>query len=86
MEIPIHNFREKNLVLQLISELQIKSKIVMSWNLGNIKEYIFCNVYFARRKIFKHLCFILMYCVLNTLSEYRYFYVSKNRRKPSVDP
>ena len=24
------------------------------------------------------MCFILMYCVLNTLSEYTYFYISKN--------
>ena len=26
----------------------------------------------------KHMCFISMYSVLNTLSEYTYFYISKN--------
>ena len=31
MEIPTHSFRETNLLIQLIEELQIKSKTVMSW-------------------------------------------------------
>ena len=30
MEIPTHSFRETNLLIQLIEELQIKSKTVMS--------------------------------------------------------
>ena len=32
MENPTHSFRETNFVLQLIEELQIKSKIMISWN------------------------------------------------------
>ena len=30
------------------------------------------------KNFFKHLCFISMYGVLSTLSEYMYFYISKN--------
>ena len=29
------------------------------------------------KSVFYHLCFISMYSVLNTLSEYTYFYISK---------
>ena len=62
------------------------------------KEGIFCTAYFVRREFFKDLCFISMYSVLNTLSEYTYLYILKtitsyafvayfqNRRKPSVCP
>ena len=57
--------------------LQIKSKTVMSWGLRKKIERIFCIVYFVQRKIFYHLCFISMYGVLNTLSEYTYFCISK---------
>ena len=32
MENPIHSFRETNLVLQLLYQLQIKSKFVISWS------------------------------------------------------
>ena len=32
----------------------------------------------SERNFFKNLCFISMYSVLNTLSEYTYFYISKN--------
>ena len=38
---------------------------------------IFCNVYFVRQKLFKHLCFILKYSVLNKLSEYIYLTYQK---------
>ena len=75
---PKHNFRETSLVLQLIEELKIKSKTVMRWSSTNKKEGICCIVYFVWRKNFKHLCFISMYSVLNTLSKYAYFYTSKN--------
>ena len=77
MENPTHSFRETNLVLQLIQESQIKSKTVMSWS-SRKKKGIFCTVYFVRREFFKDLCFISMDCVLNTLSECTYFYISKN--------
>ena len=33
MENPTHSFREMNHVFQLVEELQIKSKTVMSWSL-----------------------------------------------------
>ena len=37
----------------------------------------FCNVYFVQRDFF-NMCFISMCSVLNKLSEYMYFYISKN--------
>ena len=52
MENPTHSFRETSLVLQLISESQIKGKTVISWSSRKKKESI-----------------------LNTLSEYTYFYI-----------
>ena len=92
MENGTHSFRETNLVLQLIEESQIKKE-----NCDELekKQGIFCTIYFVRRKFFGHLCFI---CALDTLSEYTYFYISKNftsytfllvfkiHRKPSVYP
>ena len=50
----------------------------MSWSSQKKNEGIFCTFYFVRKKFFQHLCFILMYSVLNTRSEYTYFYISKN--------
>ena len=41
------------------------------------KKGIFCTVYFVRREFFKHLCLSSMYSILDTLSEYTYFYISK---------
>ena len=76
MENLTHSFRKTNLVLQLISESLIKSKTVMSWvakgKRGQFLYRLFCP------KEFFCICFILMYKVLNTLSEYTYFYISKN--------
>ena len=40
-------------------------------------KIIFCTVNFIRREFFKDLCFISMYSVLNTLSEYTCFYILK---------
>ena len=78
MENPTHGFREKSLVLQHIQKSQTKSKNMMSWRSRKNKEGILCTVSFVRRKFFKHFAFILMYSVLNTLSVYTYFYISKN--------
>ena len=50
---------------------------VTSWSSRKKKEGIFCTVYFLQMEFFK-ICFISMYSVLNTLSEYTYFYISKN--------
>ena len=49
MENPTYNFRETNLVLQLMQELQIKSKTVISWSWKKKKRAFFCTVYFVRR-------------------------------------
>ena len=51
-ENPKHSLMGMNYVLQLVQELQIKSKTVMSWNLQKKKEYIFCNIYFVQLKFF----------------------------------
>ena len=50
----------------------------MSWSSRKKKEGIFCTVYFVRREFFYNLCLISMYSILNTLSEYLYFYVIRN--------
>ena len=76
MKKPKHSFRETNLVLQLISESQIKT--VMIWSSRKKNEGVFCTVYFVRSKFFYNFCFISMYCVLTALSEYTYFFISKN--------
>ena len=52
IENPTHSFRETDVVLQAIKELQIKSKTVMSRNSLKEKQGIFCTVYFVRRKFF----------------------------------
>ena len=52
IENPTHSFKEMNLVLQLISESQIKNKTVMSLSSQKNKENIFCTVCFVRRKFF----------------------------------
>ena len=50
----------------------------MSWISQKRKEVIFCTVYIVQKEFFKDFCFMWMYSVLNTLSEYTYFYISKN--------
>ena len=52
VESKMKNFRVTNLVLQLMYEMQIKSKTVMSWTLRKKKDDIFCTVYFNRWKSF----------------------------------
>ena len=56
-----HSFRKMNLVHQLIQELQIKSKTVMSWSLREKKECIFCNACFVRGNFF-NIC-VLSHCI-----------------------
>ena len=63
MENPTHSFRETKLALQLILESQIKSKTVMNCSPPKKKVVIFCTADFV-------LCFVSMYSVFNTLSEY----------------
>ena len=46
--------------------------------LAKEKKGIFCTIYFVQKNFFDIFCFISMYVVLNTLSEYTYFYISKS--------
>ena len=73
---PKHSFRETDLVLQLIEELQIKSKTVMSWSSRKKKESIFLYRLPCPTGIF--LRFVFHLNILNALAEYTYFYISKN--------
>ena len=68
MENPTYAFRDTNLVSQLIKELRIKSKTVMSWSSRKKKKMVFL------REVY----FISIYTVLDKLSEHIYFYISKN--------
>ena len=80
MENLTQSFREPNLVFQLTVESQIKSKAVMNWSSRKKKEGIFCTVYFVQRKFF----FQCIVSVLNTRSEYSYFYISNSIVLPRV--
>ena len=62
MEIRTHSFREANLVIQLMQEWQIKSKIVMRWSSRKKKEGNFCTVYFFLRLTFFNI-FVLSQCI-----------------------
>ena len=61
MENSTHSFRKTKIVLQLIRELQIQGKTVMSLSSRKIIEGIFCTVYFVRRKFF-NIC-VLCQCI-----------------------
>ena len=69
MENPTHSFREMNFVLQLVKELQIKSKTVISWSSQKKKGDIFCTVYFVLSNFFD--IFVLSQCIVNTLFTYQ---------------
>ena len=56
---------------------KLKVKL-MSWSSQKKKEGIFWTAYFLRSNFLKYFCFISMYCVLNTISEYTYFFISKS--------
>ena len=58
---PTHSLRETNLVLQLILQLQIKSKTAISWSSRNKNEGIFCAAYFFGRKNYLAFAF---YCIV----------------------
>ena len=79
MKKPTHTFRETNLVPQPIWESRNKRK-TDDLVLAKEKKNIFCNIYFVQRKCVQHLhlYFISMYRVLNKLSDYIYFWISKN--------
>ena len=75
-----NGFRDTNLVLQLIYESQIKSKTAMSWSSRKKKKRAFFVPFVLSEGNFFKICVLYQYLhsVLNTLSEYRYFYISKN--------
>ena len=51
----------------------------MSWSSQKKKKGIFCTIYFVQRNFFFfNIYFISMYSILNTLSEYKHLYISKN--------
>ena len=52
MENPIHSFQERNLVLQLIQESQIKSKTVVIWSSPKKKEGFFVPFILSERNSF----------------------------------
>ena len=62
MENHTQSFREMNLKLQFLLKSWILSKTAMSWSSRKKKEYIFCNAYFVRRKIF-NIC-VFSYCAV----------------------
>ena len=57
-----HSFREKNVVLQLIKESQIKSKNCDELDLAKEKRGHFCAAYFVRRNYFDS-C-VLLQCIV----------------------
>ena len=59
---PTHSFRKTQVVVPLIEESQIKSKIVTSWSLRKKKEGTFCTAYFVRWKVF-NIC-VLSQCLV----------------------
>ena len=75
MENPTHTFRETILVLQLIQESRIKSETVMSWK--KRKKIAFFVITILSEGNLYDMCFISTYSVLNKLSKYIYFYISK---------
>ena len=56
MENPTHSFREMSILHELTQESQIKVKL----SLQKLKENIFCNVFFRRRKFLFNICVISM--------------------------
>ena len=80
MENSTHSFREKNLVLQLMQGSQIKGKKNCD-ELELVKEKIGHFLYrlFCPKGIFLRFVFYsnVLY-IVNTISEYTYFYISKN--------
>ena len=56
-----------------------RDKFIVLWTL-NRQAKIFLHITFILSEVnfFKYFCFISMHVVLNKLSEYKYFYISKN--------
>ena len=76
MKNPADRFRDEPCV-SARKESLIKSNTMMSCSLQKKKEFIFSKIYFVQSKFFKNYL-ISMYRVLNKLSEYISFYISKN--------
>ena len=77
MENPTHSFGETNLALQLIWESQIKVKLWLVWACKKRGHFLYCL--FCQKGFFFKIGASSQYIrVLNTISEYKYFYISKN--------
>ena len=77
MENPTHSFIEINHVLQLLWEMRIKSKTVMSWSSRRKKECIFCTVYF-NRGIFLNICVLSQFIVYGINFQNIYTFTCQN--------
>ena len=58
-------------VLELVKELQIKSKTVISWRSQKKRVGIFCTVYIVLSNFFDIFVLSQMYSALNTLFTYQ---------------
>ena len=67
-----------SILFSLYKNRKLKVKLWWGGARERKKRAFFVTVYFVQKKFFWHLYFISMYSVLNTLSEYTYFYISKN--------
>ena len=77
-----HSFRETNLVFQLILESQIKSNTLINWSSRKKKKVFFVSFVLSEGNSLNiFVCIFskcIVYWILNTLSEYTYFYISKD--------
>ena len=69
---------ETNLVPQTMEESKVKSKTAMIYRSQKKNKTFFVPFILPEDIFFKDLCLISMNIVLNTLSEYTCFYISKN--------
>ena len=76
MENLTNSFREMNLLLQLVEELKIKSKAVMSWSSWKQKEFIFLKTFILSERSFLNICFLSPWIVywINCQNIYTFTY------------
>ena len=70
MENPTYSFRETNLELQLIQELQIKSKAVMSWSSRKKKRAFFVPFILSKGNLIKIVFYLNVQCIECTFRIY----------------
>ena len=78
-ESEMENLSDSSRSLCFGSHKKCKSKVKLWWaGTCKKKKRTFFFPFVCPKKFFEHFSFILMYNVLNTLSEYTYFYTTKN--------